>query len=513
MTTSVSAACLSAELSPFSWSSDSVSELADVINSIECENEDKHTSSAMLLAPESLTEKQELAAILLGTDEDTSVPGIYAASSGTSGSILSTPSTALEAAGAAPMTFKNLVYVIEKTGDATKHPPKSVVISALENIAKFTRRTGSSATLTVVVIGDVDAEEVKDDALFGIENLLGDSAFGTSDSCRLSDVFDLSMTKVVKYKDLTPPAPEPASEYLSRVKKSISTSRAFTRHVSSGVKLTSQPSPEEEDEDFDNEAMGIAIAETAKLQQTTDTVTSAFEAKIIVIADSDTVAVRDFGAQTAELMKEGVENFDSAADVAKNKGVNQGDIAKMRKNMIEEMRRAFTVGYKVQLENLEKEEFGLFKKNLSALRVTPQLASEMDDALKTSVKAFGAAVATLGSAGSISVAGSSPLAMGANRSYKEKVKAFNEERLLAARASGSFQPIPRKPISLSAHYLIPSLFNEGDYRQTSQQDPNNIIYTPNNKRSEVLKEDVLKGRDWRSKVSPPSSDPSLVFNP
>lgn len=101
--------------------------------------------------------------------------------------------------------------------------------------------------------------------------------------------------------------------------------------------------------------MEIAIQETAKLQTTTDTVTSTFESKIIVIADSDTVAVRDFGAQAAELTKEGVENFDAAADVAKTKGVNQGDIAKMRKNMIDEMRRAFTTGYKVQAENLEKE--------------------------------------------------------------------------------------------------------------------------------------------------------------
>jgi len=507
---STNAVCITNELSsPYAWSSDCLSELHEVIGAIQ--GDDVPLSGTMLLAPVGLSERGELAAILLGSDEDTSFPGIYAASS--SGSIIATPSTSLEAVGAAPMTFKNLVYVIEKTGDSTKHPDKSVVISALENIAKFTRRTSTPATLTVVIIGDVDAEEVKDDALFGIENLLGDSAYGTSDSCRLSDIFDLSATKVVKYKDLNPSEKEPATEFMARTKKTLALTRAFTRHVSTGVKLTTPPDAEEEDEDFDSAAMEIAIQETAKLQTTTDTVTSTFESKIIVIADSDTVAVRDFGAQAAELTKEGVENFDAAADVAKTKGVNQGDIAKMRKNMIDEMRRAFTTGYKVQAENLEKEEFGLFKKNLSSLRVTPNLASEMEDALKTSTKAFTSSLATLGFAGAISIFSSSPLSLGANRSYKEKVKAFNEERLLAARASGSFQPIPRKPVSLSAHYLIPSLFNEGDYRQASQQDPNNIIYTPANKRSEVMKDDVLKGRDWRSKVSPPASDPSLVFNP
>lgn len=261
---STNAVCITNELSsPYAWSSDCLSELHEVIGAIQ--GDDVPLSGTMLLAPVGLSERGEvslrrftplpplptnsppppqLAAILLGSDEDTSFPGIYAASS--SGSIIATPSTSLEAVGAAPMTFKNLVYVIEKTGDSTKHPDKSVVISALENIAKFTRRTSTPATLTVVIIGDVDAEEVKDDALFGIENLLGDSAYGTSDSCRLSDIFDLSATKVVKYKDLNPSEKEPATEFMARTKKTLALTRAFTRHVSTGVKLTTPPDAEEE---------------------------------------------------------------------------------------------------------------------------------------------------------------------------------------------------------------------------------------------------------------------------
>jgi hypothetical protein len=87
----------------------------------------------------------------------------------------------------------------------------------------------------VVTIGPPSSKE---DALFAIENVLGDSAFGTTDQCRLSDIFDISNTNVVEYKDLTQPEKETKEDYVIGVKKSIAASRAFMRHAGVGVKLT-----------------------------------------------------------------------------------------------------------------------------------------------------------------------------------------------------------------------------------------------------------------------------------
>ena len=86
--------------------------------------------------------------------------------------------------------------------------------------------------------------------------------------------------------------------------------------------------------------------------------------------------------------------------------------------------------------------------------------------MKASIKGFASALSTLTSAGVVGSGSSATLAAGALRTFKAKVKAFNEERLLAAQASGSFTPVPRKPVSIGMHYLIPSLGDGGgDFRR------------------------------------------------
>lgn len=276
--------------------------------------------------------------------------------------------------------------------------------------------------------------------------------------------------------------------------------------------MTSKPDTEEEDEEFDGEAMEVAIAATAKLQAVAESTESTFTSKIDAIAESD-AAIRDFGAQALNLAKEGCENFDEASEDARAAGVSQGDIVRMRRDVVEEMKRSVVKGLLAQVELLEKEEIALFKKNLSGLRVTPYLANEMDGVMKASIKGFTSALSTLASAGAVGSGSSAAVAAGALRTFKDTVKAFNEERLLAARASGSFTPVPRKPVSIGMHYLIPSLGESGgDFRSASTQDPANVIYSPSNKRNEVDKNDIKAGRDWRSKVAPPQVDSGVVFS-
>ena len=173
--------------------------------------------------------------------------------------------------------------------------------------------------------------------------------------------------------------------------------------------------------------MEAAIAATAKLQSAAEEAEVEFASKVSAVADSD-AAIRDFGSQAFDLAKEGLEAFDRAADGARAAGVGQGDIVRMRRDMLEEMRRAFIKGLSPQVELLENEEVALFKKNLSTLRVTPNLAGEMDDVMKASAKGFASALSALSAAGAVGSGASAALGAGALRAFRAKVKAFNEER-------------------------------------------------------------------------------------
>jgi hypothetical protein len=81
---------------------------------------------------------------------------------------------------------------------------------------------------------------------------------------------------------------------------------------------------------------------------------------------------------------------------------------------------------------------------------------------------------------------------------------------------GIYTPAPRKQIGIGLHYLIPKPFGVSDFRQERkmQMDPENMVYTPKNKRTEVSKEDVLGGGGgWRSKVVPSPAGKAITHNP
>ena len=271
----------------------------------------------------------------------------------------------------------------------------------------------------------------------------------------------------------------------------------------------------QEDEDFDSNALEESIAAAVDLQGASDNMVQSFTSKITAVVDaSSDSAIRTFGADTTELYRDLVEQFEAAAEKAKVCNLPTSEIARIRRNNISEIKRALTLFYVQQVAALSKEEFALFKKAMSALRVTPSLSSDMDDTVKSAAKSFSAALSLLSPTVS-AISPDSSHSSGSLRSFKSSLKIFSAERLLAARASGSYTPVPRKPLLVGLHWLLPKPFSDtvGDFRQADRQDPNNIIYTPKSKRSEVDKNDVEQGRDWRSKVAPPQVDSNLVYTP
>lgn len=487
-----------------------------------------HLSGRVVALPTSLSaeEKQGIMQSLLDSDDFVDMdadddegpsasfvtPSVFASSTSSSVSVVSSPSDALETIGVANLSPHDLVYVVDLTGAEPSHPPSSVTIAALENLAK----SSSPTTLTIVTIGSNSSEDTnlntQDKILYHIESLLSST---TTLADRLTDIFSSTTFTTSTSTLSTPPSTTSLSGYITSLKQSSSSSYNYFKSIAQSIKITSKPDPEEEDEDFDATTLNNSMDASSKLQAAALTVTQTLNSKLNDLTDAaGESAIRTFGDDVTSLYRDLIESFEDAAESAKANNLPNADIARIRRATIAELKRILSKSYVLQVSALADEEFQLFKQSLSSLKINSQLEANLSEAVKTSTKSFATALALMSPSIS-AICPDSYHASGATRTFKASLKEFMESRLVAARASGSYTPVPRKPVSFGLHWLLPKPFGDtaGDFRQSEKQDPNNLIYTPKTKRSEVDKNDVAQGRDWRSKVSSPSADSSIVFNP
>jgi len=76
-------------------------------------------------------------------------PSVFASCTSSSVTVVSSPSDALETIGVSNLSPHDLVYVVDLSNGSSSHPPESLTIAAMENLAK----SDSPASLTVVTIG------------------------------------------------------------------------------------------------------------------------------------------------------------------------------------------------------------------------------------------------------------------------------------------------------------------------------------------------------------------------
>lgn len=206
----------------------------------------------------------------------------------------------------------------------------------------------------------------------------------------------------------------------------------------------------------------------------------------------------DFGALCDAAVQSAMDEFDSKAGT---KLLNGSRVAKrIRSDLNEEMYSELGSLYEEQLDLLHTASFAMFKTNLSKLRISPNLSSDMEKTAANVVQAFADTSKKLRAKKTKSV--SWPKADVNISNLRKELKEYITLRLQAARADGKFKPLPRKGVTLGFHWLLPKPFGN-DYRQEpwNVHAKDDLVYVPKDKITDVRQEDVATG-DWRENVVP-----------
>jgi len=206
----------------------------------------------------------------------------------------------------------------------------------------------------------------------------------------------------------------------------------------------------------------------------------------------------DFGALCDAAVKNAMDQFDAEAG---EKLLSGSPVAKrIRSDLYEEMYSELGGLYEEQLELLHTASFAMFKSNLSKLRLSPNLASDMEKTAADVVKIFADASKKLRAKNANSV--SWPKSDVNISNLRKELKEYITLRLQVARADGKYKPLPRKGVTIGMHWLLPKPFGN-DYRQEPWQvhAKDDLVYVPKDKITDVRKEDVLNG-DWRDSIVP-----------
>jgi hypothetical protein len=167
-----------------------------------------------------------------------------------------------------------------------------------------------------------------------------------------------------------------------------------------------------------------------------------------------------------------------------------------------------------QMTLLQKFCWDELKKNLSKVLISPNLQNDMQKIGQTSITAFVSGSVKLmpktffkPSASSISFM-SSYIASASNM-YVRKVQDYIANRILLARASGKFRPIPRKGVTLGFHWLLPKPFGN-DYRQEPWMvhATDHMVYVPKDSKLMDVHPDQVMSGEWKKQVvpHPPGND-------
>lgn len=217
-----------------------------------------------------------------------------------------------------------------------------------------------------------------------------------------------------------------------------------------------------------------------------------------VESKTDGELVPDFGAFCDASVANAMEQFDSMAGEKLLKGSSVA--MQIRADLYDQLYEELGVIHAQQLELLYTSSFGLFKSNLSKLRLGPNLASDMEQAAAGVVQMFADSSKKLVTKKGNTVSWANASGIGSN--LKKELKEYITLRLQAARADGKYKPLPRKGVTLGFHWLLPKPFGN-DYRQEPWQvhAKDDLVYVPKDKITDVRKEDILNG-DWRESIVP-----------
>jgi len=218
-----------------------------------------------------------------------------------------------------------------------------------------------------------------------------------------------------------------------------------------------------------------------------------------------TTLVPAYGALAHAAIHRALDDFDAAATSFKKSPVAKRIRNDLRINLYSELSDI----YDIQVSALKSISFDGFRARLNKLRITPNLATQMDEAAQESVAEFTAAVKKLRPPPHDAVKWASTSDQ--ISSFGNKCREHNADRLKAARASGQFKPLPRKGITVGFHWLLPKPFGN-DYRQEPKMmhTADDLVYAPVDGITDVSGMEIRSG-DWRKGVVPAPSGSEMMY--
>ena len=256
--------------------------------------------------------------------------------------------------------------------------------------------------------------------------------------------------------------------------------------TSSSVSSTTALSPTE------MASAGLFAKAQAILQDAIETVQQATRA-----SDGSVQLVPAFNKLCASAMQTAAQQLQQEAS-----GLSSPLVSQLQQQTLTDLSLRLESMMEVQLDLQKKASLADFKQGLSKLLIGPNLASDMQGVAQKVAASFAQAAKAMASP-----ALSGPAVI----QFQQIVHEQTRNRLLNARASGKFKPLPRKGVTVGLHWLLPKPFGN-DYRQEPWKvhATDNLVYVPPGKVSHVDPQDVPTG-DWRQKVVPSPVGNDLVY--
>jgi hypothetical protein len=220
-----------------------------------------------------------------------------------------------------------------------------------------------------------------------------------------------------------------------------------------------------------------------------------------------TQLVVQFGALCDAAIAQALQTLDQNVALAPYWSSSFGQT--MRAQMMADIEHEVSGLVKEQVDLLRLATFEDFKKNLSKLVISPNLQSDMEAVARQSLAKFAVATQKLLPKKLKATTTMSSLTDPSTRQLARQLSTYISNRILTARASGKFVPLPRKGVTVGLHWLLPKPFGN-DYRQEPWMvhATDNLVYVPpHSKLADVAPDSVASG-DWRDKIvpSPPGND-------
>jgi hypothetical protein len=161
--------------------------------------------------------------------------------------------------------------------------------------------------------------------------------------------------------------------------------------------------------------------------------------------------------------------------------------------------------FDTQLDFLQLLCFDEFKRAVSKLLVSHNLAKDMDNVVNEFVSRFSK------SSSKLLAKGSHWSIQPAKQILHLKLKDFCTHRLVVARAAGQYKPLPRKGVTFGMHWLLPKPFGN-DFRQEPWMvhATDGMIFIPKDKITDVSLEEAGTG-SWLNKVVPAPAGNELLY--